>query len=45
MERHQVIQLRVSPEEKLGMEKKSKSIGMTLSEWLRKIANEWKKNV
>ena len=43
MERHQVIQLRVSPVEKKDMEKKSSSIGMTVSEWLRKIAEEWKK--
>lgn len=43
MERHEVIQLRVSPTEKKEMEVKSKSIGMTVSEWIRKLAKEWKK--
>ena len=43
MERHEVIQLRVSPVEKKDMEAKSKSIGMSVSEWLRKLAAEWKR--
>ena len=42
MERHEVIQIRVSPIEKKDMEEKSKSIGMTVSEWLRKLAVEWR---
>jgi antitoxin component of RelBE/YafQ-DinJ toxin-antitoxin module len=43
MERHQVIQLRVSPAEKADAEKKSASIGMGLSDWIRKLMKEWKK--
>ena len=43
MERHKVIQIRVSPKEKGDMTAKAKSIGLSISEWLRKIAKEWAK--
>jgi antitoxin component of RelBE/YafQ-DinJ toxin-antitoxin module len=41
MERDRIIQLRVSPVEKSEAERKAASIGMTLSEWIRKVMREW----
>lgn len=43
MERNEVIQMRVSPKEKAEMGEKARSIGMTVSEWLRKLAMEWRR--
>lgn len=42
MERNELIQMRVSPSEKKDMIAKSKSVGMGISTWLRKLALEWK---
>jgi hypothetical protein len=42
MERDETIQIRVSPQEKADMAAKSGAIGMSVSEWLRKLAKEWK---
>lgn len=40
MERHQLIQMRVTPEEKKRYELAAKKLFLSLSEWLRKVADK-----